>query len=182
MRKIKMPDFDIQQMAERCRSSFHQVSQTSFQQIYSHIDQLRIKKGVDQLGIDKFINQCAFLAAGSGLISGIGGVSTLVVGIPLDMINLVTQQFRVTLAVSYYKTGSYQLHFDDFIKLLTSSMQGDTGVMVTKKAMEEVSQKLMLNMGTKATKRMVPFVGAVIGGSSNYLFIKRIGESLKLAN
>src|SRR5471030_1630962 len=94
------------------------LSHDGFHKIFSHIDQLNIKKGVDKLGLDKFIEQCAYLAAGSGVISGSGGMFTIIVGIPFDFINLITQQFRVTMAVMYYHRGSYRMGFEEFMSFI----------------------------------------------------------------
>jgi len=168
---------------EKAKNNFHdgfkKLGEGGFKKIFSRIDQLGIKKGVDELGIDKFINQCALLAAGSGAISGAGGLTTMLIGIPFDMLNLITQQFRVTMAIAYHDTGQYQLNFDDFIKIVGTSLKVDAGVTVTKNIMEEVAEKLMINLGSKTAERLVPIVGAVIGGSANYLFIKRVAKTLR---
>jgi len=119
------------------------------------------------------------LAAGSGVITGAGGLSTMLIGVPLDMINVITQQFRVTLAISYHQTGSYQLRFDDFFKVVAGSLKVDTGMAVSKNVMEQVAEKLMVNVGSRTAQRLVPVVGAVIGGSVNYLFIKKVAASIK---
>ena len=37
----------------------------------------------------------------------------------------------------------------------------------------------MINFGAKTAERMVPVVGALIGGTANYLFIKRMGNAVK---
>lgn len=179
MRKIRIPKFSLTNIKSNVRHSFNNLSKGGFQKIFNQIDQLGIKKGVDQLGIDKFINQCAYLAAGSGVITGAGGLTTMLVGVPIDMINLITQQFRVTLAVSYYRTGKYELRFDDFFKVVAGSMKVDAGIALSKNVMEEVAEKLLLNIGSKTAERLVPVVGAVIGGTANYFFIKRIAASLK---
>lgn len=179
MRKIKLLQINLKRVKGRFNTGAHQFTANSFRQIFDRIDQLGIKKGVDQLGLDKFINQCAFFAAGSGVVTGVGGVSTMAIGIPLDMMNVIAQQFRVSLAITYSRTGNYDMRFDEFFAMLTDSMKGNTGIAVTKKAMEEVAEKLMINMGVKTTSRLVPVVGAVIGGSANYLFIKRVAASLK---
>ena len=155
------------------------LSEEGFKQIFEHIDQFNVKKGVDKLGLDKFINQCAYLAAGSGAISGSGGLFTMIVGVPLDFINLITQQFRVTMAIMYYHRGSYQVGFDEFMKLIATSLKIDAGVTITKTMMEGIAEKLLLILGTRTAERMVPVVGAVIGGTANYLFIKRMGKSVK---
>jgi hypothetical protein len=37
----------------------------------------------------------------------------------------------------------------------------------------------LLNLGSKTAERLVPVVGAVIGGSANYLFIKKVARQLR---
>lgn len=156
------------------------LSHDGFQQIFNHIDQLNIKKGVDKMGIDKFIDQCAYLAAGSGVISGSGGVLTMIIGMPVDFVNLLTQQFRVTMAIMYHNRGDYKIAFPEFIALIATSLKVDAGVTITKTMMEGVAEKLLLLIGTRTAERMVPIVGAVIGGTANYLFIKRMAKSVKM--
>jgi hypothetical protein len=155
------------------------LSQDGFRQIFDHIDQFKIKKGVDTLGLDKFINQCAYLAAGSGAISGTGGVITMVVGMPVDFINLITQQFRVTMAIMYYYKGSYKIGFDEFMSLVATSFKVEAGVAMTKTMMEAIAEKLLLAFGVRTAERLIPVVGAVIGGTANYLFVKRMAEKVK---
>ncbi|WP_243749292.1 EcsC family protein [Mucilaginibacter agri] len=179
MRNISLPKINLNKAKAGLKVNFERLSKGGFEKIFNQIDQLGIKRGVDHLGLDKFINQCALLAAGSGVVTGAGGISTMLVGVPLDMINLITQQFRVTLAINYYHRGDYRITFDEFIKIIATSLKVDTGITVTKTIMEEVAEKLLLNIGTKTAERLVPVVGAIIGGSANYLFIKRMGESVK---
>jgi hypothetical protein len=179
MRLITLPQFSIQKVKTGLKDGFNQLSQGGFQKIFDQIDQLGIKKGVDKNGIDKFINQCAFMAAGSGAVTGAGGLASMVIGVPLDMINLITQQFRVTLAISYHETGTYKIRFNDFFKIVASSLKVDAGLAVSKNVMEEVAEKLLLNFGSKTVKRLVPVVSAVVGASANYMFIKRIANNLR---
>jgi hypothetical protein len=158
---------------------FKNLAAGGFKQIFNQIDQLNIKKGVDRMGIDKFINQCALLAAGSGLITGVGGISTMLIGTPLDVINIITQQFRVTLAISYHNTGAYKVTFDDFFKIVASSVKADTKLAISKNIMEEVTEKILANLGSKVGRRLVPVVGGLIGGTVNYLFIKGVANELR---
>ena len=155
------------------------LSQEGFKQIFDRIDQLNVKKGVDKMGLDKFIEQCAYLAAGSGVISGSGGMFTMIVGIPLDFANLIMQQFRVTMAINYYHRGTYFTEFDEFIRMIATSLKVDAGITVTKTMMETVAEKMLLIFGTRTAERLVPIVGGVIGGTANYLFIKRMAKSVK---
>jgi hypothetical protein len=155
------------------------LSHEGFKQVFEHIDQLNIKKGVDKKGLDKFIEQCAYLAAGSGIVSGSGGMFTLIVGIPLDFANLITQQFRVTMAIMYYNRGNFQMGFEEFMSLVATSLKVEAGVAMTKTIMEGVAEKMLMILGTRTAERMVPVVGAVIGGTANYIFIKRMAKSVK---
>jgi len=170
--KIKKLGSDIKHQAGK-------LADSGFKQIFVHIDQFKIKKGVDTMGLDKFINQCALMAAGSGAISGSGGMITLIAGMPLDFANLITQQFRVTMAIMYYNKGSYQIEFNEFMGLVATSLRVEAGVAISKTMMEGIAEKLLMVLGTRTAERMVPVVGAVIGGTANYLFIKRMGEMVK---
>lgn len=168
----------LKKVGQDLKEGVIRLSKGGFKQIFNQIDQLGIKKGVDTMGIDKFITQCALLAAGSGIVTGVGGISTALVGMPLDLINLITQQFRVTLAISYYTTGRYQIRFDDFFKIVASSLKADTGMVVSKNLMEEVAEKVLVNLGSKTSQRLIPIFGGIIGGTVNYLFIKRVADTL----
>ena len=176
---MRIPQLNISKIKTSLRAGFNQLSHGGFQQIFSHIDQVSIKKGVDTMGIDKFINQCALMAAGSGAVTGIGGIGTALIGMPLDIVNLITQQFRVTMAIAYYNTGNYRFPFEDFFKIVASSLKADTGVAISKNVMEEVAEKILMSLGSKTAQRFLPVVGAVIGGTINYLFIKRIADGVK---
>src|ERR1700722_11710260 len=83
----------------------------AFRKVFARVDRAAVKKGVDEMGLNGFIKHCARLAATTGVISGMGGIATLAVGLPADVINNLTQQFRVTLAVIYAKTGDYEISF-----------------------------------------------------------------------
>jgi hypothetical protein len=172
MMSIKKIGTDIKLYSEK-------LSHDGFKQVFDHIDQFKIKKGVDKMGLDKFINQCAIMAAGTGAISGSGGVLTMVVGMPVDVVNLITQQFRVTMAIMYYNRGGYQMGFEEFMKLVAISFKVETGIALSKTMMEGIAEKIILNLGVRTAERLIPVVGAVIGGTANYLFIKRMAKSVK---
>jgi len=155
------------------------LSQDGFKQIFDHINQFNIKKGVDKMGLEKFIEQCAYMAAGSGVISGSGGMLTMVIGIPFDFVNLISQQFRVTMAIMYHDRGTYELDFAEFMTLVATSLKVEASVALTKTMMEGIAEKLLMILGTRTAERMIPIVGAAIGGTANYLFIKRMAHSVK---
>jgi len=180
--KQPMKKINIKEFSADIKKQAGELAQTGFRQVFEHIDQLKIKKGVDALGIDKFINQCAWLAAGSGVVAGSGGIITMLAGLPLDVANLITQQFRVTMAVMYHQRGDYHFTFDEFMAFVATSLKVEAGVAVSKTMMEGVAEKLLLLVGSRTAERLVPVVGAAIGGTANYLFIKRMAKSVKEMN
>jgi hypothetical protein len=155
------------------------LTEGGFERIFSSIDQMNIKRGVDRLGLEKFIDQCAWIAAGTGAISGTGGLFTMIVGLPVDFLNIITQQFRITMAIMYYNRGTYEIEFSDFMRLIATSLKVEASVALTKTMLENTAEKLLAIFGTRIAERLVPVVGAAIGGTTNYLFIKRMAKSVK---
>src|ERR1700759_1162298 len=117
----------LNNLRSNIRFRLEDLSQDTFKNIFTRIDQLGVKQGVDKLGLDKFIEHCARLAATTGAISGGGGALTMAVGIPVDLLNMITQQFRVTLGIIYYHRGSYSMNFDEFISILAAVFQVEAG-------------------------------------------------------
>lgn len=174
-----MKSLKLQRIGTGLKQYSEKLTHDGFKQIFDHIDQISVKRSVDKIGLDKFVNQCAYLAAGSGAISGTGGMLTMIVGMPVDVLNLISQQFRVTMAIMYYNRGSYQIGFEEFMRLVAISFKVEAGIAVTKTMMEGIAEKIILNLGARTAERLVPVVGAVIGGTANYLFIKRMADSVK---
>lgn len=150
-----------------------------FRRIFDSINQHGIQKGVDRMGLDGFIEHCARLAASTGAITGMGGAVTVIVGIPADLFNNLAQQFRVTLGVIYARRGKYTVSFEELMSVVGVSLGLEAGLLLTRELLEKVAEKLLLRMGAKAGGRLVPVIGAVVGGTTNYLFIKSVGASVK---
>jgi hypothetical protein len=169
----------LKQMVSGIRLNIDDASQDGFKRLFTHVDQLSVKRSVDKMGLDKFIEHCARMAAVSGAISGGGGVFTAAIGIPLDLVNLVSQQIRVTLGIIYYSRGAYEISFDEFLSIMAAALQVEAGIAITKNILERGSERMLLRFGTKTATRLIPIVGGAIGGASNYLFIKRMAKSVK---
>lgn len=150
-----------------------------FRKIFESINQHGIQKGVDRMGIDAYIEHCARLAASTGVITGMGGVVTMTIGIPADLFNNLTQQFRVTLGVIYARRGDYSVSFEELMSVVGVSLGIEAGFFLTRSLLENIAERLLIRMGAKAGGRLIPFVGAVVGGTTNYLFIKSVGASVK---
>ncbi|MFF7772502.1 hypothetical protein ACFZC7_39180 [Streptomyces massasporeus] len=150
----------------------------SFEFIHRNLDGFKIKQQVDERGIEGYINHCARLAAASGAASGAGGGLTLALGIPADMANTVTQQFKVTLAVIYHRTGRYKVGFYQFMKIVGLSIGVEVGARGLEFLVVKAAQEIVKRLGAGAAGRLIPLLGAAIGGGLNYAFIKGIGATL----
>jgi len=151
----------------------------SFKKAFESINQFEIKKGVDEMGIDGFINHCAALAAATGAASGFGGFATMFIGVPVDVINNVIQQFRVTLGVIYHKKGIFKVSFSQLMKVVGVSIGVEVGATLTKAVMISIANKIIARLSVSLAGKAVPFLGAIVGGSVNYGFIKFIGKAVK---
>ncbi|MEO6521079.1 MAG: hypothetical protein ABIN91_05345 [Mucilaginibacter sp.] len=172
-------NLSIKQSSGYIRQSLQNLSHDGFKKIFENINLYGIKKSVDKRGLDGFINHCARLAAGTGAIAGSGGAITMIASLPIDVVNNITQQFRVTLAIIYYKRGTYQISFEEFMSIIATSMKVEAGVAITKTMLEEIAEKLLLKMGSKTAGRLIPIFGAAIGGTANYLFVKGVAKAVK---
>lgn len=150
-----------------------------FRKVFDSINQHGIQKGVDRMGIDGFIEHCARLAASTGAVTGMGGAVTMIVGIPADLFNTLAQQFRVTMGVIYARRGGYTVTFEELMSVVGVSIGLEAGLLLTREIFEKMAEKLLLRMGARAGGRLVPVVGAVVGGAANYVFIKSVGASVK---
>jgi hypothetical protein len=169
----------IQSTKSYLQQTMQNLSHEGFKKIFDSINLSGIKKSVDKRGIEGYINHCARLAAGTGAIGGTGGAITMLASLPIDVVNNITQQFRVTLGIIYYNRGTYQLTYDEFMAIVATSMKVEAGIAITKTMLEELAEKLLLKMGSKAAGRLIPVVGAIIGGTANYLFIKGVAKAVQ---
>jgi hypothetical protein len=55
----------------------------------------------------------------------------------------------------------------------------EAGIMITKSVLVRIAERLLLRMSERAAARVLPILGAAIGGATNYFFIKGIGATLK---
>ncbi|MBL1083506.1 hypothetical protein JK359_16250 [Streptomyces actinomycinicus] len=150
----------------------------SFEFIHQNLDGFKIKQQVDERGIEGYINHCARLAAATGAATGAGGGLTLALGIPADMANTVTQQFKVTLAVIYHRTGRYAIGFREFMKIVGLSLGVEVGAKGLEYLVLKAAQEILKRLGAGVAGRMVPLFGAAIGAGLNYAFIRGIGATL----
>jgi len=153
--------------------------EASFKFIHENLDGFKISEKVDKMGIDNYINYCAGLAAATGAIAGAGGGITLLVGIPADIANTISQQFRVTLAVIYNRTGRYKISFKEFMKIVGLSIGVEAGAKGLEYLTIKIAQEIAKKLFSRGMGRMIPLIGGAVGGGINFTFIKAVGSTLK---
>lgn len=148
---------------------------------HKNLDGFAIKKKVDHMGIDNYINRCAFFAGSTGAAVGslgLFGGPIFIVGVPTDIANMIAQQLRVTLAVIYHRTGNFSVEFSEFMRICALSLGLKVGFRGVALITQQVSIAIARQLLAKGLGRMIPVVGGVINGGGNYVFVKSVGSSL----
>ena len=149
----------------------------------------------------KLINNQVMKCTTSGFITGFGGIITLPIAIPANIGSVLYVQMRMIASVAYL--AGYDLSSDQVQTLVYACLAGVSVNMVLKNAGVKVGNKVAMNMvkkipGTTLTKinqkvgfrfvtkfgekgivnmgKLVPGVGAVIGGSFDFVETKAIGN------
>lgn len=65
------------------------------------------------------------------------------------------------------------------MSIVAVSLGVEAGLVMTRSLLENIAERLLIRMGAKVGGRLIPVAGAFIGATTNYLFIKSIGASVK---
>ncbi len=142
-------------------------------------------------------------AGGIGAICGLGGFLALPITMPSDMYLTFRIQARMVLAIAYIY--GWDVHDDDFATDILLVMGGNAGIdtlkkvgikvgheytkkvaekLITKEVMKKVnkivSKKIITKAGEKSLvsfTKLVPLVGAPIGGAFNYFGTLVVGRT-----
>lgn len=154
--------------------------------------------------VDSMIRWQNTKCATTGFLTGLGGVITLPISVPLDIASTLYVQLRMIAAIAYM--GGYNLRDDKVKTLVYICLVGngameilkEVGVVLGKKlaenAIKQVSNKTLIAINQKVGVRLVtkfgekgvvnlgrgiPFVGALVGATINALATNTIGEAAK---
>ena len=179
---LEREDIDLFEKGDEATAEAKQNAATQFvmeklQEVFENMDKYKVKDGVDSMGIKKYIKHCANLAAATGVATGAFGPISLI-GMPIDIINNIVQQFRVTLAVIYEKTGQYKVSWEYFAKIVGVSVGVEVGATVGKVVLLQIAKAIMMRLAAGGFGRLIPIVGGGVVGGVNYAFIRSIGAAL----
>lgn len=180
------------------------VADTQPEELKEYIDMLRQQnKGISNDDLAKKIkNRKAFKNGLVGAITGVGGLITLPLAIPADLIASWKIQAFMAFAIAYVygqTTSSTDLKTDLYIIIAGDSAKEalkrfgiEAGKIVTKKMIQKyitidimkgiwrvLSRKIITKAGTKSLTsftKMIPGVGAVIGFAFDYASAQTVGK------
>jgi hypothetical protein len=150
----------------------------AFHQVFEHLNTEGVKKGVDDKGLDPFIKECAQLAAMTGVASGLGGPFTIA-AVPVDILNNIIQQFRVTMAVLYHRKGVYKPSFEEFMKIVGMSLGIEVGMAISAATLAAIAAAILARLSPSLITKPLPLVSSAVGGTVNYWFIRGIAKGVK---
>lgn len=160
--------------------------------------------------IEKLANKYGDVAARycalSGASSGIGGIATTVTLASVDISNMAAQLYRLNqkIAVLHGFNPDNEIHQEKVATIYLMALGVDAASSATiraavfKAAVENTAKKgpassfaiqiimaaaksLSISMSKSTAAKLVPFIGAVIGGGVNYWFAKKAAEKIVLA-
>lgn len=172
------------------------------QTIQDLVDQPHNHAYIEKL-MEKYATLAASYCAASGATSGVGGVVTTVALAGVDISNMAAQLYRLNQKMAILNGFDPQntIHQEKsqmiYLKALgfDGAAQAAIRTQVVKAAAENVTKsgqsanvaiRLIMEvaklLGIKLTKaqtvKLIPFVGAVLGGGLNYLFAKNAAKTM----
>ncbi len=172
--------------------------------IYQLADDYRSKYKNNEEAIDKIIKWHTTQATVTGAVTGLGGVLTLPISLPADLVGCLAIQLRMIGAIAVLR--GYDLSDDKvrtlaFVCLVGSSANDllkETGLKVglkmTEKLIEKIPGKILIKINQKVgfrlvTKggskgminltKMIPLVGSPISGGFNFVETKAVAKAAK---
>lgn len=154
--------------------------------------------------VDALINRQRLLAGSSGFITGLGGLLTLPLVIPANLISVVFIQLRMIAAIAHI--GGYDLEDRKVKTLVLACMAGNAvkdifqeigiryGKNVTRKMVSNISERSLVSINEKIgfvlltrsggkgfinISKAIPLTGGIIGASFDIVTTSLIGKIAK---
>lgn len=154
--------------------------------------------------IDAVITRRTTYAAGTGFVTGLGGVAVLPVTIPAGLSASYALAANTAAAIAHLR--GYDIHAEQVRTLVLICLVGDAGEEILKTAgisigkefyrnlikqipgrvLAEINQEIGVRLVTKAGEKgvvnfvkMVPLVGGIVGGTFDSLFTNSCGQTAK---
>ncbi|WP_278549390.1 EcsC family protein [Paraclostridium bifermentans] len=173
--------------------------------IYDLADDYKYRYESTEQAISKLIRSQVAKATVTGAVTGLGGLISLPIALPADLVGSLGIQLRMIGAIAVLRGYDPS---DDQVKTLayaclvgsgaTDLLKGaglKIGVKMTEKLVQKIPGKVLIKINQKVgfrlvTKggskgiinlgKMVPFIGAPIGGGFNFVETSGIAEAAKI--
>jgi hypothetical protein len=166
-------------------------------------DHLR-NAGDVELAIDSIILWRTTYAAGTGFVSGVGGIAAMPVAIPAALLASYALAANTAAAIAYLR--GYDIHSEQTRTMILLCLIGESGEQILKnagiaigtkltknliqqipgKVLIEINKRVGFRLVTKAgakgvvnVAKMVPLVGGVVGASFDSFFVNACGRVSK---
>lgn len=164
-----------------------------------------LSKGGDRIRlVDDLISNESIKSASSGFITGLGGLITLPITIPADMLATWVIAARMSAAISEF--GDYNSNDDSTKSMILASLCGNAGKQLVRQVVQNASEKMLkeafkrvpaqvlrninkivgIKLITKAGEKsltslakLVPILGGIIGAGVDYAYNKSVGKVAK---
>lgn len=160
-------------------------------------------KSIDE-SIDSIIRWRTAQAAGTGFITGLGGVEAMPIMIPSGLV--MSYALGANTAATIAALRGYEVHSEQVRTMILLCLIGEAGETVLKnagvaigteisikmieripgKVLIEINKKIGLKLITKAGEKgmvnlmkLVPIVGGVVGGTFDATFVNACGQTAK---
>lgn len=203
---FNLPSLTPEKMVQALDSVYTQVLEglPGQKNIYDLAEDYRSKSSSTENAISKLIAAQVTKATATGAVTGLGGVLTLPVALPADLAGCLGIQLRMIGAIAVlrgYNPSDDQVRTLAYTCLVgtgaTDLLKGagiKVGVKMTEKLVQKIPGKVLVKINQKVgfrlvTKggskgivnlgKMVPFIGAPIGGGLNLLETSAIAKAAK---
>ncbi len=113
----------------------------------------------------------------TGFVTGLGGLITLPVAVPADVAATIYVQTKMIAAIAHM--GGYDIRDDKVKTLVYVCLVGDAVKDVLTEIGVSVVRRSLIRASGKSLSKVLPFVGAIIGGTINGITTKAIGQIAK---
>lgn len=166
---------------------------------------LKAKNNNAEEAIGSLIAWRTTYAAGTGFITGLGGLATLPIAIPASLASSYALGANTAAAVAVLR--GYDINSDQVRTFIFLSLVGDSGVEIVRsagitvgtkiaqnliqkipgKVLIEINKKVGFRLITKAGQKgvvnlmkLVPVIGGVVGAGFDGIFVNSCGETAKI--
>ena len=172
-----------------------------FDSAYEMAENYKVKGDDPKKNVNSLIRWQNTKAGTSGFLTGLGGIITMPVTIPVNLASVIYVQIRMIAAIAYI--GGYDLKDDRVKTLVYACMAGngakdilkDVGIVIGKKMAtqtiksisgktitainQKVGFRLLTKFGEKGAinlGKMIPLIGGLIGGTFDSVTTNTIGN------